>query len=315
MAKVRLVFSTDVHGSEIYWRKWMKSAEHYNADTILMSGDLTGKAIVPIFKKEDQYTYTFLEKKHVIKNEENLTEASDELRLKGVYPFITTIEEVKELQKDKKKLDAKFSQLMVEGIERWMQQIEKYVDKKIQVIVNPGNDDILAIDPVIKKYDRVTYPLDKVVTIGDKYEMISCAWVNITPWNSPRECSEEELAKKLQREIDRLSEFKNALFNFHAPPINTHLDIAPAVDKSLKQKTTLGAPEMDHVGSSAVREAIEKKQPLLGLHGHIHESAGNHKIGETICINPGSKYTAGAFSAYIIDITEDGVKFWPASEI
>lgn len=315
MGKVRLVFSTDVHGSEIYWRKWIKSAEHYKADTIIMAGDLTGKAIIPIFKKDGAYTYTLQESKHTVKGPRELAEASDELRLKGFYPFTTTVEEVKEIRKDKGKLDALFSKLMVEGIDRWMRMIEGSVDGKVQVIVNPGNDDIFDVDDVIKKYSRVTYPMDRIVEIGGKYQMITCAWVNTTPWKSPRECGEEELANRLQKQIDRLESFENALFNFHAPPANTHLDLAPALDKTLKQKTVLGSPEMAHVGSTAVREAIEKYQPLLGLHGHIHESSGNHKIGRTICINPGSKYTAGAFSAYIVDLTEGDVKFWPTTEL
>ena len=315
MAKTRIVFSTDVHGSELYWRKWMKSGEYYKADVIIMAGDLTGKAIIPIFKKGGEYEYTLVDKKFKVKGDDELNKTLEEIRLKGFYPFLTTIEEAKELQRNKNKLDALFNQLMVEGIDRWMNLIENNVDEKIQVIVNPGNDDIFEIDDIIKKHSRIIYPIDKVVTISEKYEMITCAWVNPTPWKSPRECSEEELKEKIQKQINKLTNFENALFNFHSPPANTHLDIAPALDKTLKQKTSLGAPEMTHVGSLAVREAIEKHQPLLGLHGHIHESAGTHKIGRTICLNPGSKYTAGAFSAYIIDLSDGEVKFWPTTEL
>jgi len=315
LSKVRIIFSTDVHGSEMYWRKWMKSAEYYKADVIIMAGDLTGKAIIPIIKKDNEYIYTFQDKKYTLHSEDKVEEACNELRLKGFYPFICTLDEVKELQKNKKKLDELFDRLMVEGIERWMKLVEENVDKNVEVIVNPGNDDIFEIDDAIKNSERVIYPLEKVVTIGGKYEMITCEWVNPTPWDSPRECSEEELMKKIRKETDRLSSYENALFNLHAPPYNTHLDIAPALDKSLRQKTTLGTPVMDHVGSTAVRDIIEELQPLMGLHGHIHESAGSQKIGRTICLNPGSKYTAGIFSAYIIDLTPEGVKYWPASEI
>ena len=61
-------------------------------------------------------------------------------------------------------------------------------------------------------------------------------------------------------------------------------------------------------GSSAVRSAIEKHQPLLGLHGHIHESKGFVKIGRTFCVNPGSEYGEGILRGVIIDLEDGKVK-------
>ena len=59
------------------------------------------------------------------------------------------------------------------------------------------------------------------------------------------------------------------------------------------------------VGSRAVREFIEQHQPIVSLHGHIHESRGAVRIGRTVAINPGSTYGEGVLDGAIIDI-EDG---------
>jgi len=62
---------------------------------------------------------------------------------------------------------------------------------------------------------------------------------------------------------------------------------------------------MHGAGSKSVRRAIEKYQPLLGLHGHIHESQSVAKIGKTTCINPGSEYGEGVLRGCIV-ILGDG---------
>jgi Icc-related predicted phosphoesterase len=62
------------------------------------------------------------------------------------------------------------------------------------------------------------------------------------------------------------------------------------------------------VGSKAVRRAIETYQPILSLHGHIHESRGVATIGRTVCINPGSEYPDGVLRGAIVDFDRDGVK-------
>jgi hypothetical protein len=61
---------------------------------------------------------------------------------------------------------------------------------------------------------------------------------------------------------------------------------------------------MISVGSKAVRAAIEKYQPLVGLHGHIHESRSAQKIGRTTCINPGSEYGEGILRGCLVTFAE-----------
>ena len=130
---------------------------------------------------------------------------------------------------------------MQKRIKKWLDLATSDIkDENIRIIINPGN------------------PLKKVVGLDDEYEMVSCEWVNPTPWNSPRECSEKELMRKLDVEIARLGHVENAIFNFHSPPYNTAIDQAPKLEKNLKPVTFLGRPQMENVGSKSVREAIQR---------------------------------------------------------
>jgi len=155
----------------------------------------------------------------------------------------------------------------------------------------------------------VINPEEKVVPVDDKHEMISTGYTNITPWNCPRDVSEEELAKKIENMTSKVTNMKNCIFNFHCPPYDSSIDSAPKLDKDLKPAVSPGGEMlMIPVGSTAVRAAIEKYQPLLGLHGHIHESRGTAKIGRTLCLNPGSEYGEGILRGALITLEDDKVK-------
>lgn len=103
----------------------------------------------------------------------------------------------------------------------------------------------------------------------------------------PVEQSEVKWAT-IQKELIRLADhdpLDRAVFLFHAPPFDTALDRA-ALDGKLWE----GVPLDVHVGSVAVRRFIEERQPLLTMHGHVHEAArltGEWKIrlGKTVCLN------------------------------
>jgi Icc-related predicted phosphoesterase len=65
---------------------------------------------------------------------------------------------------------------------------------------------------------------------------------------------------------------------------------------------------MAPAGSTAVREAIEELQPLVGLHGHIHEGRGETKIGRTLCLNPGSVYSEGVLNGVLLTLADGQVR-------
>jgi Icc-related predicted phosphoesterase len=101
---------------------------------------------------------------------------------------------------------------------------------------------------------------------------------------------------------------ERCIFNLHVPPYDSSLDTAPALTDELEVVMSGSAPKMIPVGSTAVREVIERYQPLLSLHGHVHESAGATNIGRTLCINPGSDYHTGRISACLITLRQGTVR-------
>lgn len=306
----RLFHACDIHGNEILWRKFLKMAEYHKADVLLMAGDLTGKAIIPIVerRKGDWYCAPW-GKEEKMKSRKEVEEMKERIMAMGYYPYETNPKEVEELQANPSKVKELFNHLMVKTLERWMDMANN-LPKDVTLIMNPGNDDPFIVDEAIKNHERVVYPLENVVSIGNRYSMISCEWVNPTPWKTPRECGEGELKKRLKREFDRVSNYENLICNFHAPPYDTNIDLAPKLDKNLKPITDFGVPVMIHVGSKAVREAIEEHAPLLTLHGHIHESSGFHRLGKTTCLNPGSEYESGILRGFVIDLPPKEFNFW-----
>ena len=208
---------------------------------------------------------------------------------------------------------SKVTQLIHDAImvrmEEWLDLLVSRVNLQHQTaVVMPGNDDSPDTDELIKSYENrgVIYPLDKVVDIKG-HELISLAHVTPTPWHTSREWPEEEFEKEIDRLMQGVRNPRQAIFNLHMPPHGTSLDKAPELTEDLRAKSHLGQVFVSHVGSKAVRSAIEKYQPLLGLHGHIHESDGSEKLGETLVVNPGSEYEKGILKGYIIELSDDGM--------
>ena len=172
----------------------------------------------------------------------------------------------------------------------------------------PGNDDPKQLAEIIGSSSYVKNPEGKIVDLDEAHEMISSGYSNPTPWNTPREVSEDELGRMIETMASGLKDPKNSIFNLHCPPYDSTLDTAPQLDETLRPIVTMGDLLKIPVGSTAVRAAIEKYQPMVGLHGHIHESPGHVKIGRTICVNPGSEYQSGILRGYIIDLEKDKLK-------
>ncbi|MHA2076076.1 MAG: metallophosphoesterase family protein [Candidatus Thorarchaeota archaeon] len=273
----------------------------------MMCGDLTGKAITPIIQeKEDRWYAQPAGKRKDFKKQKDLDKFIKFTKDEGYYPKILTPEELAKLRETPGSITNLFQELMVERMQLWMDMANEKIPEDVMVVVNPGNDDDYSIDEVIKNDPRVIYPLERVVDVKG-YPMISLEWVNSTPWDTHRECSEEELLEKLEAEFARLgtNDYSNLICNFHDPPFNSGLDIAPTLDEEHKV-VKAGAHEMlGPVGSKSVRAVIEKYEPLLGMHGHIHESVGYRHIGKTLCVNPGSEYREGILKGFIINI-DDG---------
>lgn len=311
MAITRVFYTTDLHGSERVFIKFLNAAKMYKANVVIMGGDMTGKMIVPIVKvNENTFSSRLLGAEVIAKDKAELEKLENNIRYNGFYPYYTEPNEMKELNTDQTKVDALFNKVMVETLKRWMDiGEERLKDLNAKVYMTPGNDDSFVIDEVLDSSSTILNPEGKVVMIDTHHEMISSGYSNPTPWDSPREASEDDLERKMESMASEVKDMKNCVFNFHCPPYNSGIDVAPKLGKDLKPVVSPGTGvEMIPVGSTSVRKMIEKYQPLIGLHGHIHESRGETKIGRTICYNPGSEYGEGVLRGIIVNIDEKSVK-------
>jgi Icc-related predicted phosphoesterase len=290
--------------------KFVNSAKFYKANVLIMGGDITGKVVVPIVKQPDNsFSANFLGIDRKTKDEKELEELEKTIRFSGYYPYRTTKEEMAQIGNDEKKIDALFQKLMVENLDRWLSIAEERLKGvKVKCYITPGNDDSFLIDQCFKGYDYIIDPEDQVVQIDEHHEMIGMGYSNITPFKAPRELPEDKLYEKIEAMASKVQKMQNCIFDFHCPPINSELDTCQELDETLRPVFRSGQPSMIGAGSTSVREAIEKHQPLLGLHGHIHECKSSAKIGRTLCLNPGSQYSEGILNGVIINIDEKSIK-------
>jgi len=295
----RVFFATDLHGSETCWRKFLNAAKFYRADVLICGGDLTGKAIVPIVEAGGGYEYVLSGgRRHVASAD--LAAAEAQIQRRGYYPVRMSAAQVVELQADPERVRGLFTEQMCLTVERWLRLAdERLAGTGVRCLVCPGNDDETAIDDVVRAAARVELAEGRVIDV-DGFEMISTGWSNPTPWHTYREEPEADLGVRIEDMTRQLRDPHQAIFNLHVPPYGSKLDEAPALDDQLRPLH--GGRAMRPVGSTAVREAIARHQPLLSLHGHIHESRGASKLGRTLAINPGSSYEEGLLMSAIVEL-------------
>jgi Icc-related predicted phosphoesterase len=305
----RLFHAADLHGSEMCFRKVIKSVEIYKPDVITVCGDLTGKGIVPIVQQSDgTFRSSFYDKVYELQSSEEVAKLVGKIRMNGWYDWHCTPSEMEDFRTSEEIQARVFKQLIPETMKRWVSYSEEALKgKKVRLFMLPGNDDDFAIDEALSGSDTIVNPEGKVVMIDEEHEMISTGFSNISPWHAERDIPEDQLARKIEDMTSKVKNMKSAIFNFHCPPYGTMLDAAPKVDEKLRPVMTGGGAVIAPAGSTAVRAAIEKHQPMLGLHGHIHESRGLEKIGRTLCINPGSEYGEGILRGCIVNLGKDGV--------
>ncbi len=297
---MKIFFATDIHGSEVCWRKFLNSAAFYKADLVVLGGDVTGKAMVPITAHNGYWQVTVRGETMRLETKAELDEVMTKIRNSGFYPAIVSQEELTHLGENEGAVDRRFSEEMISSLDRWLDMADgKLRGGQIPCILNGGNDDIFEIDSVIESSPCVSFGEGKLLDL-DGFSLVSMGWTNPTPWDTYREAPEEELAAKIEAVASLVPDMGRAIFNFHAPPYGTGLDEAPALDENLRPMH--GGVVMKPVGSVAVRNAILKHQPLLSVHGHIHESRATKKMNRTLAINPGSVYGDGILQGAVIDL-------------
>jgi uncharacterized protein len=299
---VRLFFVTDLHGSEICWRKFLNAGPFYGADVVILGGDVTGKAMVPIVRRPNgTWEASLQDHLETLQIEDEVLAFEQRVMNRGYYPIRVSQDEYAALREDETLVDRRFKEVMVAGTARWIDMAEeKLGGTGIRIVACPANDDMFEIDELLSHASVVEtgdedHPIDL-----DRYTMISMGWTNPTPWNTFREEPEEGLAVRIERALKLASDPDHTILNFHAPPYASKLDNAPALNADLTYVS--GGQAIRPVGSTSVRDAVMSFQPVLSLHGHIHESRGAARLGRTLALNPGSSYEEGILQAAIVNI-------------
>jgi Icc-related predicted phosphoesterase len=296
--RIKLVFATDLHGSEICFRKALNLAESVKADAMVFGGDLTGKALVPVVAMRTGHRADFLGTTYTLETATDLEEFEKRVRFNGFYPVRLEEDEYRAMAADEDQRAAVFTREMVVAVRRWIELAEERLFGSDRVcVVLPGNDDEWEIDVALNDSTVVRNADERVLDFGD-YAIVGLGASTPTPWKTTRELSEEEIARRLamlggQTDLPVIA-------NVHVPPYDSTLDVAPQLTDDLKLVKRNGAPVMIPVGSTSVRSFLEERQPCLSLHGHVHESRAHTRIGRTLAVNPGSDYATGTLQAAIV---------------
>ncbi len=300
VGRMKVFFATDIHGSEICWRKFLNAAAFYKADLVILGGDVTGKVMVPIVADGGHWKVTVRGQAYTLETQQELEDIQRQIRNAGSYPALVSPDELRHLSQEEGAVDRRFTVEMTQSLDRWLDMADgKLRGGEIPCILNGGNDDIWEIDDIIEQSPCVSFAEGKLLDL-DGFSLVSMGWTNPTPWDTFREAPEPELAAKIEAVASRVPDMGRAIFNFHAPPYGTGLDEAPALDDTLRP--IHGGAVMKPVGSTAVRDAILQHQPMLSVHGHIHESRAIKRMGRTLAINPGSVYGDGVLQGAVLDL-------------
>lgn len=311
----RLYFATDLHGSERTYRKFINAGKFYNADLLVMGGDITGKLLIPIIKEKDtHYRATLQGSIEHLSNEAELHGLIERLGTLGFYFKVMEEEEYRATQNTPAAVEALFHELARKRLEAWIELAEtRLKGTGIKCFVTGGNDDDPQVLQVIQRSDTESFIAceGRVVSIDADHSMISIGFSTPTPWKTPREIPDEQLAEMIEGMVSQVSDVERCIFNFHDPPADSTLDTCPMLDWSTDPPQPIvkaGQMVMYGAGSKSVRHAIEKYQPMLGLHGHIHESQGAARIGRTLCVNPGSEYGEGVLRGCLMTFADGKVE-------
>jgi Icc-related predicted phosphoesterase len=309
-ADLRLLFVTDVHGSNVCFRKFINGAKAYDARVLILGGDIAGKRLAPIIGTGNgHFEGTLGHKTITMSTDREVSEFKDAAADAGLYTYVTTHEEMDAVASDPTRLEDLMETLAGERLAEWLGLAEqRLAGTDVRLLINCGNDDPFSLDNIIEGSEAATFLEGRLVPIDDGIYVASLGFANQTPWDCPRDIPEPELAARMEAMLKDWSEDLGTLIlNCHCPPYDSGLDTAQQLNPDLSPVTQGGQPVAGPVGSTAVRAAIEKYRPVLSLHGHIHESKAATRIGPTLAINPGSEYPEGLLRGAVVDLGREGV--------
>jgi uncharacterized protein len=300
-----IFFATDLHGSDVCFRKFVAAAGFYGAELLVLGGDLTGKFVVPIVEQPDGRLTAEEFGRQTVLEQQDLARFESDCAKQGLYTTRMTAAEYSRCAADPAAADELFGVLARERLVRWLNHAQERLDTtEVKILTAPGNDDPFEIDDVIREHggDRALLVEGELYEVAPGHELLSTGWSNTTPWQTHREEPEEALARRIETIAARLAQPETSIFNIHVPPYDSALDTAPQLDERKAVVTSFGAQLAAPAGSTAVREALERYGPLVSLHGHIHEAPGVARVGRTVAINAGSEYSEGILRGALVTV-------------
>jgi uncharacterized protein len=306
----RVLFGSDFHGSDIVYRKFLAAAFQYNAEILIVGGDVTGKAMVPVVNEGNgKYNSTLFGKETISTTADELEKVKKDISNVGFYPIVIDQDQATELENSPDKMAARFEHEMCQRVRDWMKLAdEKLTPSKKTMYFMAGNDDLDSIDAAVAEFENIHNPDMARFEIDGGYEIVGCSSANMTPWRCNRDLEENDLAEKLEKLAGLIQNPESCIAVLHVPPYLSGLDSCPDLDKNLKIITQGGQVVMKGGGSTSVKTWLEKVQPMLSLHGHIHESPGHVRIGRTLAINAGSEYAEAIMKGAIINLENGKIK-------
>jgi Icc-related predicted phosphoesterase len=306
--RLKILFVTDMHGSELTFRKFLNSLEIWGPDVLVCGGDVAGKGLLPVLDSGNgTVRVRWMGDEQELKRDQ-LDDIYAKAGQLGFYPYMAEAAELERLTADPVEYEQIFERLMRERWSNWLERLEERCAKlELPAFAIAGNDDPWSLDMItFEEREWVQGADGKVLDLVGDWRLLSCGLANQTPWSCPRDLPEEDLAARLEEIADGVGDFTNVVANIHVPPYNSALDIAPELDASVTPPRAIAGSTVP-VGSTAVAEFLTRHQPLLSLHGHIHESPGAVTIGRTHAINPGSEYAEGILRGVLVTIEPDRV--------
>lgn len=305
----RIFYACDIHGSEPTYRKFLNAAKFYEVDALVFGGDLMGKLLIPMVRETGSTWRAHLQgQDHHITSEDQLAEFKQTMQTLGFYWQEMDPDEYASYVGHQDRIDDLFDVLAKERLAEWIALAEeRLAGSHVNIFLCGGNDDT---DEVLSALDestgeRVVNAENRVVPLDDEHELLTIGYSTPTPWETPRERTDDEIAEVIEKLMPSVSDPAKTVFNFHCPPLDSGLDTCLRLDASVWPPAPViekGQPVHYGAGSQAVADALSTYQPTAGLHGHIHESRGATNYGRTPAFNPGSEYGEGVLRGLIVAI-------------
>jgi uncharacterized protein len=306
----RVFYAADIHGSQVTFRKFLAAATFYDVDALVFGGDLMGKALVPIVSENGRFRASFQGRDERF-DADGLEPFTRSVEQPGFYWRVFDRDEFEAVEADPIAKHGLFHELASARLDEWLALAEeRLAGTGVRLYVTGGNDDEPTVLETLDRHggEHVVASEGRLVELDGEHTMITVGLSTPTPWDTPREATEEEIAAAIETAVAEVPDVSRCVFNLHCPPKDTPIDTClklevrpgelPRPIREAGRFVTTGG------GSDAVREAIERYQPLVGLHGHIHESGGRFRIGRTQTFNPGSEYAQGVLQGVIVSLRD-----------